>query len=329
MVMSVKRVIINLMVIIAAFIIFVLWYENCIRDMTCEANSLQGKYMPAEPSENQTYKIYLITNEAKYQFWQYMNQGVSDMAQLLGLTFTWEAPEIQDAQQQIELLNKAVNNGADAILISVLDADKLSEPIRNAKSKGVKIIYVNSAANEEGIVTLATNNYEAGRIAAESMLDELEVANIHNGVIGIISVMEGNPTITKRDSGFIDVIKADNRFTVLEPVYTGGNPELAEKAATALIREQPNLVALFGSNEGASVGVGNAIKADNNRIIGIAFDTSDAIMQLMRQNSIKEIIAQNPYTMGYLGMAEAYAALKGKSTGPANIDTGVSVISRR
>ena len=37
-------------------------------------------------------------------------------------------------------------------------------------------------------------------------------------------------------------------------------------------------------------------------------------------------MAQNPYTMGFLGVAEAYAAINGLSTGPAVIDTGVAVL---
>jgi ribose transport system substrate-binding protein len=37
-------------------------------------------------------------------------------------------------------------------------------------------------------------------------------------------------------------------------------------------------------------------------------------------------MAQNPFTMGYLGVAEAYAAISQLSTGPSVIDTGVSVL---
>jgi ribose transport system substrate-binding protein len=77
------------------------------------------------------------------------------------------------------------------------------------------------------------------------------------------------------------------------------------------------------------VGVGNAIKMDNNRLIGVGFDKSDATMKLLEANSLNVIIAQNPYTMGYLGMAEAYAALNGFNTGPSYINTGVTVIRKR
>jgi len=38
-------------------------------------------------------------------------------------------------------------------------------------------------------------------------------------------------------------------------------------------------------------------------------------------------MVQNPYTMGYLGMAQAYAVINGWSTGPATLDTGVAVLT--
>jgi ribose transport system substrate-binding protein len=39
-------------------------------------------------------------------------------------------------------------------------------------------------------------------------------------------------------------------------------------------------------------------------------------------------MAQNPFTMGYLGVAQAYAALNDLSTGPAVIDTGVAILRK-
>lgn len=328
--MNIKKVMINLLVIVAAFAIFAFWYHTSIRDLSHQTASLQKVTMQADTNiPYYNYKIYLITNEKQFQFWDYMNQGVSDMSELLGLSYKWEAPEHGEISEQIEILNQSVRNGADAILISTLDAERLAEPIRDAKANGVKIIYVNSAANEEGIITLATNNYDAGRIAATNMIEELELSGVQMGEIGIVSVTKTNPTIIQRDNGFIDVIKEDGRYTILEPVYTEGNPVLSEEAASRIIQEHEALVGLFGTNEGASVGVGNAIKADNNRITGIGFDKSDITMELLDCESLKVLIAQNPYTMGYLGMAEAFASLKGYDTGPSYIDTGVSVIRKR
>ena len=74
------------------------------------------------------------------------------------------------------------------------------------------------------------------------------------------------------------------------------------------------------------VGVGNAIKSSGKDIIGIGFDKSNTIEGLLKDGSLKAAMAQNPFTMGYLGVAQAFAALNGASTGPAVIDTGVAVL---
>lgn len=39
-------------------------------------------------------------------------------------------------------------------------------------------------------------------------------------------------------------------------------------------------------------------------------------------------MVQNSYTMGFLGMAEAVAAILEKDTGPIYINTGISVLKK-
>ncbi|HEX3075381.1 MAG TPA: substrate-binding domain-containing protein, partial [Lachnospiraceae bacterium] len=75
-----------------------------------------------------------------------------------------------------------------------------------------------------------------------------------------------------------------------------------------------------------SMGVGFANKDNGNRFVVIGYDETDVMLQLLKDGSLKAIIAQNPYSMGYLGMAQAVAALMGKDTGPYFLDTGVRVL---
>ena len=73
------------------------------------------------------------------------------------------------------------------------------------------------------------------------------------------------------------------------------------------------------------MGVGNAIAANDNAIVGVGFDKSDAILNLVKDGSLLCTMAQNPYDMGYQGMMTAAAALQGE-TEFEDVDTGVSVI---
>lgn len=313
--MKLKKFIIDIAVILLAFMLFIIWHQNFID------NKVQTTF-----STIKFYEVYLITTDKEYQYWDYVNKGAADMAAATGVSYTWEAPVTRDVNKQIEIIRKAVNDGVDALLIAADDPKMLSGVLEDAKASGVKVIYVDSPAYEEAITTLATDNYEAGVQAGQTLLSLLDSNGITSGSIGIVSYASKVNT-ELREKGFREALSKDPRFTVLETAYTlSGKPEEAQEAAQRIIDENMDLVAIFGTNEGTSEGVGYAIKENDNKYIGVGFDRTDVMLELLREGSMKAIIEQNPYTMGYLGMAEAVAAILGKDTGPQYINTGVSVI---
>lgn len=271
--------------------------------------------------------VYLITMDRMDQHWVAVDKGAADMAKALGLDYKWDAPDKKDNAKQIEALNNAVADGADLVLLAANDPTAISMTVKTIKEAGVKVIYVDSPADEPAIATLSTDNFNAGKLAAQTMLGEFAATGVTAGKIGIISVNTATNSTMLREKGFRDVITADGRFTLLETEYKDGDAAASQEAATNFINGNADLVGLFGANEGSTVGVGNAIKAAGGAaIIGVGFDKSDAILGLLKDGSLKAAMAQNPYTMGYLGVAQAYAAINGLSTGPAVIDTGVSVL---
>jgi ribose transport system substrate-binding protein len=277
---------------------------------------------------NENYKIYLITMEKSDQFWSFMNDGAREMASMLGITYVWDAPLTRDVNKQIQIFNDAVAAGADAIMLAASDPLQISSAVEEAKTKGVKIIYVDAPAFEEAAVTLATDNYVAGKIAGENMYYELDEVGLTNGSIGIIGITPENRTTVNRDLGFRDYFRLFNRYQILDTVYTNGDPELAKQATEKYIRDNPNLVGIFSTNEGTTLGLGYALGENNTNIIGIGFDITETIREMIRNNVIKAVLVQSPFTMGYLGMAEAVAALKGLDTGSQFINTGITVVNR-
>ncbi len=269
--------------------------------------------------------VYLITMDKMDQHWVNVDAGAKSMAGALGLNYKWDAPDVKDNAKQIEAVNNAVADNADLILLAANDPQAISEAVKNAKAKGVKIIYVDSAADEPAIATLSTNNYQAGVLAGQTMLDELNAAGKSSGKIGIIGVNTATNSTMDRENGFRSVLEAAG-YTLLTTEYKDGDAAASQEAAYGFIVGNEDLVGLYGTNEGSTVGVGNAIKASSKGIIGIGFDKSDAIQGLLNDGSLKAAMAQNPFTMGYLGVAQAYAALNDMSTGPAVIDTGVAVL---
>ena len=271
--------------------------------------------------------VYLITMDKMDQHWVKVDEGAKTMAKALGLKYKWDAPEAKDNAKQIEAINNAVADKANLILLAANDRKAISAVVKNAQAKGVKVIYVDSGAEAPAIATLSTNNFQAGVLAGKTMIDDLKAAGKTAGKIGIVSVNTATNSTIERENGFRGVVKAAG-YTILTTEYKDGDAAASQEAATGFISGNADLVGIFGTNEGSAVGVGNAIKASKKPLIGVGFDRSDAILGLLKDGSLKAAMAQNPFTMGYLGMAQAYAALSDMSTGPAVIDTGVSVLRK-
>ncbi len=269
--------------------------------------------------------VYLITMDKMDQHWVSVDAGASAMAAATGLQYKWDAPDAKDNATQIEVLNNAINENPAVILLAATDPTGIAKTVEEAQAAGIKVIYVDSPAAAPTILTLSTDNYAAGKLAGTTMLEELAAAGKTAGKIAIIGVNTATNSTMNRENGFREAFNG-SAFELLTTEYKDGLAAESQEAATNFINGNPDLVGLFGTNEGSTVGVGNAIKAGGEGIIGVGFDKSDAIQALLNDGSLKGAMAQNPFTMGYLGVAQAYAAINGLSTGPAVIDTGVAVL---
>jgi len=312
-----RKTIINVLVITLAFLLFIIWNQNFINDTIPSTTAPLTK----------NYDIYLITADNQDEFWQYLNDGAEDMAALTGVNYYWRYPEVRNPQKQVQVINEAINKGADALLVAADDTKKISGAIEDAKAKGIQVIYVDAPANEEAVTTLSTNNYKAGLVAGQKMISYLKSEGIENGSIGILS-FEDRVTETQREAGFRDALANNPEYEILPTVNTQGKPVTSQLGAEKLIIENKDLVGLFGTNEGISAGLGNANKKNNNKIFSIGFDKSTVTKKLYDEGSLSIIIEQNPYTMGYVGMAEAIAAVLGKNTGPSYFNTGFTVLEK-
>lgn len=305
-----KRILMSVLALLSLFMVV-----GCSKKAATSVNT------DVEPAKT----VYLITMDKMDQHWVAVDKGAKVMAKALGLNYKWDAPDVKDNAKQIEAVNNAVADNADLILLAANDPKAISSAVKNAKSRGVMIIYVDSPANEKAIATLSTNNTQAGVLAGTTMVEDLKTMGVTSGKIGIIGVNTATNSTMSRENGFRSYVKAAG-FTILTTEYKDGDAAASQEAAIGFITGNADLVGLYGTNEGSTVGVGNAIKSSGKDIVGIGFDKSNTIEGLLDDGSLNAAMAQNPFTMGYLGVAQAYAALTGESTGPAVIDTGVAVI---
>ncbi len=275
---------------------------------------------------SQEWKIALITMDSIDQHWVTLNEGAQAKAKELGVTVTFMSPNTKDDAQQIECVNNAVAGGYNAIMVAANGPDAISSALKEAQSKGVKIVYVDSPANVEAEATFSTDNKAAGKTAGEEMKKALEAKAVTSGKIGIINVNAATDSCVMREEGFRSAFEGSG-FELLETQYGEGDAAKSQSIAENYITQ--GVVGIFGCNEGSTTGAGNAIKATGKAdIIGVGFDKSDAILGLIDDGYLLATMAQNPDVMGSSGVEACVKALEGESLGGAVTDTGVSVLTK-
>ena len=271
-------------------------------------------------------KVALITMDSIDQHWITLNEGAQKAAQELGVEVTFMAPNTKDDAQQIECVNNAVAGGYNAILVAANGPDAISSALQEAIAAGVKVVYVDSPANVEAEATFSTDNKAAGKTAGEQLIAALEAAGVTSGDIGIINVNAATDSCVMREEGFRSAFEGSG-FEILETQYGEGDAAKSQSIAENYITQ--GVVGVFGCNEGSTTGAGNAIKASGNAaIVGVGFDKSDAILNLIADGHLLCTMAQNPDVMGAMGVEACVQALEGEALGGAVTDTGVSVITK-
>lgn len=274
-----------------------------------------------------TFKVFLITMDQMDQYWAGVDQGCKKaVAELGNVDYKWTAPDIKDDAKQIEMINNAVANGANAILLAANGPDAVTSALKEAQAKKVQILYVDSPAKFPAVGTFATNNEGAGKTAGLEMLKNLAKAGIKKGKIGIVSVNAATASTVAREKGFRAAF-AGKGFTLLATQYCDGDAAKAKDIATNYITQ--GCVGIFGANEGSAVGAGNAIRESGQSVIGIGFDSSDAIKSLLKEGFLKATMVQNPSVMGYEGLKKVISVLEGKVKADGKVvDTGVSIVTK-
>lgn len=270
-------------------------------------------------------KVYLITMDQMDQHWVNVDAGAKKAVTELGnIEYTWLAPDVKDDAKQIEAINNAVAGGANAILLAANGPDAVTQALEEAKNAGVKIIYVDSAADFPAEQTLATDNEAAGKTAGTEMINALKKAGVSEGSIGIVNVNSATASTVAREKGFRSAFEGTG-FKILETQYGEGDAAKSKEIAANYITQ--GVVGIFGANEGSTVGVGNAIQESGKKVVGVGFDKSDMILELIKNGHLLCTMAQNPDVMGYEGMKTAAKVLAGEKIEKKNVDTGVSIIN--
>lgn len=271
------------------------------------------------------YKVYLITMDLVDDFWKSIDRGCRQAVEEIGeVDYEWIGPDQNLDGPQMECIDKAVAEGANAILLASSSPRGVIPALEKAAAAGVKIIYVDNPSEFDSVAFLATDNEAAGKTAGETLKQKLADEGITSGVIGLSANKDNVTSTNLRNKGFSSVFEGTG-FTLADIFYMEDNDQSLKDYAAA----HPEYVAFFGSNERTARNIGEQMREMDSKQIVMGFDTSDSVLTLINDGYIFATIQQKPEVMGHDGIKIAVDALKGTFTETnKRIDTGVTVIHK-
>lgn len=275
------------------------------------------------------HSVALIVKSNDSEFFMSVFAGARAAATEYNLDLTIAGPETEeDYETQNWMIDQAVEDGAEAIVFSAVSYEENAAAIDAAAGSGVHIVSIDSGVGSDYVSSyIGTDNYAAGKMAAQAALERVEGALR----VGIVNYNEGTANGQERVQGAVDALEESGRAQIAAVTTTLVDAPRAQTDTIALLLDHPEINVLIAFNEPTSVGVARAIQVlkRSEDIFFVGFDSNVVTIDGLQNGCVDALIVQNPYAMGYLGVESAYKLLTGQggSLEPV-VDTSTQIVDR-
>ena len=274
--------------------------------------------------------IAVIAKAVNSDFWHNVNNGVLSAATEYNVTVTFEGPENEENYYaQNSLIENAVKNGADAIVLSAIDYNNSVATVNAAVREGVKVIAIDSDVNSDAVsLFIGTDNIAAGKEAGKAAVDGFSADS--EIIIGLVNYNANTDNGNQREKGFREYIGTVSNARIAASVTAESNEKSATAAAEKLLKQNPRINVIVGFNEWMTLGVGNAVKnlGLSKKVRSVGFDSNLISVGMLETGEMDALIVQNPFAIGYLGVEKAAALISGESLPSSEIYTDVTTVTK-
>jgi simple sugar transport system substrate-binding protein len=234
-------------------------------------------------------------------FWDVVKQGAEDAGGELGVTVEYQSDG--DPEAQAQLIDVAIEQDVDGLVVSMANPDALEDSIRAAVDADIPVITINSGGDRSDEFGALTHVGQEERIAGEGAGEQLA----DEGVTNLICVVHeaGNVGLEERCGGAEDTLGGQ-----VESLQVDGN-DLAEAVATIRDRLQsdPSIDGVLTLNPGVAVSARDAIAEAGSETTLATFDLNGDVVEAIESGEILFAIDQQQYLQGYLPISflELYA----------------------
>jgi ribose transport system substrate-binding protein len=239
---------------------------------------------------------------------------------------------VTDAEQykvakELANVENLLQQKIDVLIIDASDKVASSPAVEAANKAGVPVIGLNNeTASGKFVTVVASDNYKAGKLAAEFVLKEMDFK-------GNVAIMDGPPVpaVIDRIQAFKDMVYANPGVKIVSFQLMGNTIAEGVSVAENILQANPDLDGFLCMNDAAFLGAYTALQ-NAGRVGEVAIGAIDAIpevVELLAKGLAPRCAtaAQFPKEIGK-GAVQAFLDHRAGKTLPNNIYVKVELITK-
>lgn len=274
-------------------------------------------------------ELAVVPKAVGHEFWNTVRAGAECAAERAGdVTVEWDGVAAEtEVEGQVNLIQNFVTRGVDGIVYAATDSAALAPATQGALDADIPVAMIDSGTDPqpEEVPLYATDN-RAGAAEAAELLAEALGEGDHD--VALIEFQPGSQTNTERVEGFTEGLAQHENLNLVGQQPSHSDVNEARRVTEDLLTAHPDLAGIFAANEPSVLGAVQAVEAAgrSGEVVIIGWDAAPDEITALREGQISALVVQNPFNMGYLGVANMVEHLR-EGAPMASADTGVTFVT--
>jgi simple sugar transport system substrate-binding protein len=252
--------------------------------------------LAAMPAGANAETFTLVTSsDGTDPFWPVVNRGAEDAAKLVGATVDIRHPNKVDPAEMVEIMDAAIAQHPDGIVVSNMDGNVIGPAIRRAVDAGIPVVTINSngeAGRASGaLFHVGQPEFQAGQRAGKQA-KALGVTK-HFCILAIATL----EALRQRCRGYADGLGVEPNI-----IESGSEPAEIKARTSAYLASHPDINGIVSTDPFGCPPVHEAIVENGleGKVVLSCFDMTPNIIKMIKDGTAAFTIDQQQYLQGYL-----------------------------
>lgn len=268
-------------------------------------------------AKDMTFNIGFCGKAFENEFWRMEKEGTEAAGaafQELGLELTVTAQAANgesDAQGQETVLKAMTNGDYDALVVAPISDSNLTAALEAADEKGIPMTYCNDKDANVDLNAVVADHKDTAEKCAEWIATKIEGA-------GQVAVIQGLPTAEAarlRTDCFVDYMTANYPdIEVVAQQNADWDRTKAKDIATTILKQYPDLKAIYANNDTMAMGVLEAVKELDllGKVLVVGTDGTTEALESIKAGELSATMNDFPYFQSQVAVEMLVRRLAGQ-----------------